>query len=855
MPKGLWGLPVYFASERDTIKHSSRVFINDSLSLKDSLASDSTKKKSGMRDIKAVVFSSASDSLIFDVKEKKMYLFGDGNIKYQQSKLHSGKIDVDFRKNELLAFGIPDPKDSTGKKMIQFPQLTDNGENYEGAGLKYNFKTKRGFIFLAKNKEAKQYYKGEAVKKVSKDVYYIKDGMYTTCMSDTPVTYFTAKQMKVIQKDRVIAKWILMYVGGVPLPLPIPFAVFPNKGGRRSGIIAPGYGLDARRGQYFHNFGYFWAINDYMDLALTGDYYTKGGWGARTRFRYAKRYNFSGNINAGISKIIIGEPEDPSRQLQTDWNFSLFHNQRFNPTTRLDVNLRFQTSNFYRNNSIDYNTILQRNIISNATFSKRWEESRTSLTINYNRSQNLENGNITELLPSVSFNKAQAYPFRKKGSGRGSKMKWYEYIGYRYSARFLNRRNKTNGQLSIRGGLHHTLNISASPKIGYFNVAPYFNYDEKWYNKRTKKVLVPLQVNDSTVSYRVEDEDLHEINMVRTFSLGVSVSTKIYGIAQPEAFGIKAFRHTLSPSISYRYSPDFSTDKWGYYDVYYDKNGKEVRYDKFGREVFGGVSSRESQMLSLSVGNLFEMKTMKDPTDTTSREEKIRLLNLSANMSYNFAADSLNLSDVSLSYRTQIGKYLNFYGSSGYTFYDYQGGRRVNRFLVSEGKGLLRFTRFSLSVSTSLSASKLKGKKKKEKISEKEEGEYAAFRKKDYISIYEQEKEPNFEIPWNLSLSLNYNISKPTPDYVTKTANLGVNLGFNLTKKWKFSFRGNYDFIRKEISAPSVSIYRDLDCWEMRFNWNPLGRYRGFHFELRMKAPELRDVKITKTKGLFSGRR
>ncbi len=851
-----------FVATADTLTKNTNSISNDTLaSSRDSLltansdstgVADSTKSKGGFNDVKAVIYSSGTDSLIFDIKNKKMSIYGKGDVKYQKSELKSGKIKVDFTTNELIAYGVPDKEDSTGKKIVQNPVMIDNGETYEGAALKYNFKTKQGFISVAKNKEDKQYYKGEAVKKVTKNVYFIKNGMYTTCKSDTPVTYFTAKQMKVIQKDRIIAKWIWMYIGGVPLPLPLPFGVFPNRGGRRSGIIPPGYGMDARRGQYFHNFGYFWAISDYMDLALTGDYYTKGGWGARQRFRYAKRYSFSGNFNAGISRIIIGEPEDPKRQEQTDWNISWFHNQRFNPTTRLDVNLRFQTSNFYRNNSIDYNSLLRRNIVSNATFSKRWEESRNSLTINYNRVQNLDNGTISELLPGITFNKAQSYPFRSKTAVPG-KMKWYEYIGYSYTGRFINKRIKNNTGLHIRGGIQHSFSVSASPKIAHLNISPHLSYTEKWYNKRTRKKLVAVP-QDSTYVYRVEDEDVHEINFVRTFNFGVTASTKIYGIAQPEMLGIKAFRHTVSPSISYNYSPDFSAEKWGYYDVYYDKNGKEVRYDKFGREIFGGVPSRESQRLSFSVGNLFEMKTMKDPTDTTSKEKKYRLLNLTAGISYDFAADSNKLSDLSLSYRTQLGKYLNFYGSSGYTFYDYNGSRRINKFLLSQGKGLLRFNRMSLSISTSISGEKLKGKEdKKEK--QKGEEEPPAFRKKDYISLFGEEQPVDFKIPWSLSLNLNYNISKPTPNYVSKTASIGLNLAFNLTPKWRFNVSGNYDLIRKEISAPAVSIYRDMDCWEMRFNWNPLGIYRGFHFEIRMKAPELRDIKVTKTKGLYSGRR
>ncbi len=817
--------------------------INDSTIVEE----DSVKSKSF--DVDAVIYSSASESLSFDIKNKKMFLVGEGELKYKETNLKAGKINVDFERNELKAFGIPDPEDSSHSKIIQTPVLSEAGENYEGASLKYNFKTQRGFISVAKNKSGKSYYKGEAVKKVNKEVFFIKDGMYTTCESDTPDTYFSASEMKVIQKDKIIAKWILMYVGGVPLPITLPFGVFPNQSGRRSGIIAPGYGMDPNRGQYFRNFGYFFAISDYMDLALTGDFYTKGGWGGRGRFRYAKRYNFNGNLTAGYSNITIGEEGDPTRSEQEDWDLAWHHNQKFNPTTRLDVSLRFQSKNYFTNNSTSYNDLLTQDIVSNATFSKRWDESGTSLVINYNRVQKLENGDITEILPRISFSKKMTYPFRKS-SGATKNMKWYEYIGYSYRGEFLNRRIKTGGDLKIRGGINHSFSISASPKIGYFNISPHLNYSEKWYNKRTEKRLF-TNTSDSVATYDVIERDIHELNAVRTFSFGVSASTKIYGMAQPEILGIKAFRHTISPSISYNYSPNFSEDKWGYYDSYIDKDGKEVRYDKFGREIFGGVSGIEKQTLSLSIGNLFEMKTMKDPTDTTSRENKIRLLNFNANVSYNFSADSLNLSDLRLSYRTQIGEWVNFSGSSGFTFYDYDGNRRINRLLSSAGKGLLRMNSFSLAISTSLTGDKLKGETRDGK---EEESEYGTFKKTDYIALYD-EQPPDFTIPWNLSLHLNYNIQKSNATDIRKSASVGMNLGFNLTKNWKFTVNGNYDLVQKKISAPQITIYRDLHCWEMNFSWNPLGVYRGFRFEIRMKAPELRDVKVTRTKGLFTGRR
>lgn len=834
---------------------------------------DSTKAKKKF-DVDAVINASASDSLSFDVQNKKMNLYGSGELKYKTTDLKSGIIYVDYNKNELEAFGIKDTSDTAKVKLKQTPVLVEGQEAYEGSRLRYNFKNQSGFISMAKNKEADKVYEGEKVKKLDKNTYFVENGLFTTCNKDTPDTYFTASQMKVIQKDKIVARWIMMYIGGVPLPIVLPFAVFPNETGRRSGIIIPTYGEENLRGQYFKNFGYFWAISDYMDMTLTGDYYTKGGYGLHGRYRYTERYNFSGELTGGYSKITIGEKNDPARTDQTDWNLSWYHNQQLTPTERLDVNLQFSSSNYFANNSISYNDLLSQNIISNATFNKRWDESGSSLTLNYSRTQYIGKsqnaGDVHETLPSVSFSKSIAYPFRNDDAESLTNPKWYDLIGYTYSGQFTNNRNKVKDVLTIRGGFQHNITVSASPKIGYFSISPSIDYTEKWYNKRSKLEDASYETIDSltgvkTMHDSVKTSTINEINMVRTFGLGISASTRLYGIFNPNIFGIESFRHTLMPSISYTLRPNFSNGSWGYYDSYQAHNGKTVRYDKFQNEVFQGVPNMESQSLNFSLGNIFEMKIAKGASDTTKEQQKIQLLNFNAGVSYNFAADSLKLSDLNLDYRTQVGNWLNFSGSSSYTFYDYNvvgkdinGNNiytKVNQYLVSEGKGLFRLTNFSFSVSTTLSGEKFKSEKTEKKESKQQEEGFNAFQKKDYISLYDDAGKQDLTIPWNLSLNYNFNFSKPTPEFSTTYSNISMDLGFSLTKYWKFTIRGSYDFDRKQISAPQISVYRDLHCWEMNFVWNPMGYYSGFRFEIKMKAPELQDIKVTKSGGLYSGRR
>jgi len=825
---------------------------------KDSVAAqDTTKKKF---DVDAVIFSNATDSVTFDVVNKKMFLFGKGDITYKKTNLKSAKIYVDFTKNLLDAYGEIDSADTSKSKLIDTPVLKEEDEVYEGTSLKYNFKTQAGFISMAKNGKEDKRYEGEKVKKVDKRTYFIEDGLYTTCDEDTPHTYFTAEKMKVMQNDKIIARWIFMNVGGVPFPIPLPFGVFPNKSGRRSGIIAPSYGSAGDRGFYFRNGGYFFALSDYMDLTLTGDYYLQGGYGLRSRYRYTKRYDFNGNLNGGISKIISGEQGDPYYSERFSWNLNVYHHQEIDPSATLDANMQFLSSQYLQDNSRNLNDLLQQDIISNATLVKRWDESGNSISMNYSRTQNLESGNISEVLPSVSFNKSIEYPFKSKTSF-GKDQKWYELIGYNYSGNFQNNRTKIKNSVTgefdreIRGGFQHTVRFTASPKIGYFNFSPSVNYRELWYDKRIKK---GFEYNNDSSALMLKEKTIKQISFVRTFDFNISTSTKIYGMMQPNILGVQAFRHTLIPSINYNYRPDFSDRKWGYFDSYIDTLGKRIKYDKFDRGIYGGAGSGEQQRVGFSLGNVFEIKTTKDPNDTTSQEQKIQLLNLNASSGYNFAADSLNLSDLNVDFRTQIGQLLSFNGNSTFTFYDVQSsnnGRsvyKINKFLSDAGKGLVRLTNFGFNISTSISGEKITGNKTKIKNESETENDGNFKKKNDYIELFEDEM-PDLTIPWNLSVNYNYNLNKSNPNNVIKNSGMGLNLSISLTQAWRLTFRGNYDFSQKKLNAPQVTVYRDLHCWEMNFTWNPIGTYRGFRFEIRMKAPELQDIKVTKTKDIYSG--
>ena len=829
-----------FAQQNDTLT----TILNDTTFTidPDTVLSEKPASKS---DVDTTVYANASDSLIFFVKDRKMALYGEGKITYKKTEINAANIFIDFEKYDLEAIGIP--KDSASAELIGTPVLSEAGEVYEGTKMKYNFKTGQGSLSAADTEIEGAFYHGEKIKKVSRDTYFIKDGVYTTCDDECPHYHFYSPKMKVIQEEQLAAEWIWLNFGDVPIPIPIPFIIIPLQSGRRSGIIPPVFGSDARYGTYFSRFGYFWAISDYMDINATMDYYTRGSYGLYSRFRYANRYNYSGNIDGSYRDFTQGESTDPNFSEEIEWRLKWFHNQSFTPTLKLDVNLEFASQNFLQTGTVNFNDILRNEIISNATLSKTWEESGNSASINYNRRQVIQTNDIYETLPNFLFRKAQSYPFRSSVSEQDRN--WYELFGYSYNGQFQNRRNKVDGNLDIRAGIQHNINADMSPKIGYFSFSPRVRYTSKWYNKQVEKFVV----SGSTGTDSLITNDVKKISFVRTFDLGISTSTKFYGMFNINSLGIEAMRHTVTPNISYSYRPDFSDPKWGYFDKYTTLDGREVKYNKYEREVYGGATSGEQQNLNFSIGNNFELKTLADPTDTTSKANKIQLLNLTLGIGYNFAADSLNFSDLNLSYRTQVNDFFDLSGSSRFTLYDYAPGiSRINKFLIDEGKGLLRLTNLNFSITTRLSGEKF-ASADDEKQPVDEFGLIDEQNRNVYQGIYTQ-SEPDFTIPWQLSLTYNFNMNRQIPEDEQIFSNLSGSISFSLTKNWKFDITGSYDFDRDEFVAPQVRVSRDLHCWIMNFTWNPIGTYTGFRFEIRVKAPQLQDLKLTKQDQFFDTR-
>ncbi len=804
-------------------------------------AADTTSAKAA---IDTTVTYSAADSIVYSISTREMKLYTKGDMQYRDFKLDAGHIAINWDTAILTAEGTKDTSD----KIVQQPVFKDGGETYDGSHVAYDFKSQKGRVNVANTVISKSYYHGELIKKYAKDVLYVENGRFTTCDKADPDYYFQSSKMKLVVNNRIVAEPIIMYIDGVPV-FALPFGVFPARSGRRSGIITPSFGESALYGRYLSHFGYFWAINEYSDLTTTADWWTRGNYDIKTGLRYNMRYYFQGSIYGAYSYLATGLPGDPNRTVQKNWNLDITHQQTIDPNTQLTANVSMSSQNYFQATAFDYPQLLQQNLVSNVTLFRSWQESGNSISINLHRDQNLQNGSISASLPNISFSHNQSYPFRSAAHANTplDQLAWYELIGYSYSGQFQNNTSKLADTTSSTGydrfstlGALHSVSISASPKIGFFTLSPFISISDKMYGSRT--------VLRDVASYKGIDSLVAEkergFSNIGYFSTGISASTRLFGLMQPNIFGITAFRHTLQPSVTVSYQPDFSNAFWGYYGRYDSLNGRQATYDYHGFQeyIFGGAPQGEFGGMNFSINNNFEIKTRSG--DTSQTENKIQLLNLGLTMSYNFLARGYNLplSELNVNYRTNIAGKVDIGGVSTFNFYqyDYAAGMRINKLLLSEGQ-LADMTSFSLSFSTSFQG------QKKQRASEPQAQEEDSVRsERQYNRFYQQVQPPDLSIPWNLRLGFDFGITKPTPLLVSKHANLQFDLGFNLTENWKIGFTGGYDFIQHEVVVPAVTVYRDLHCWEMTLRWNPIGYLRGFNLEIRVKAPQLRDIKITK---------
>ncbi len=811
------------------------------------------------------------DSLHFDMVNQKVYMYQEADISYDDINLKANYVEMDFNKTEVFASGLPD---STGLERGQ-PIFVQGDSEFRSRTMRYNYETKKGLIRDVMTQDGEGTIRGQIIKKMPNNEANIRGGSYSTCPNcenrDYEFRYFKSK---VIPDKRIVTGPAYLVIEDVPTPLFLPFGFFPIRKGQHSGILLPTWGESANRGFYFENGGYYWAINDYIDLKIVGDIYTGGSWAVKPSTRYRKRYKYSGNFDFLYAINIVGEEGQADyrrdRDYQIRWQHAQDKKARPNSTFTANVNIRSRKSNFYNPTTAqDYlSNTFQSSVAYQTSFAGKY-----FLTLNANHSQNTQTKLMTLTLPEISFNVNRFYPFRKKD--RSGKIRWWEDISVNYTANFKNTVTIEDTLLfkpetweKLQNGIKHSIPVSSSIKLfKYFTWTNSININDRMYFRTIEKNWIDdtlFSGNDTIVGY-VDVDTISGFRNAFDGSFSSSITTKVYGMFQfGKRFPVQAIRHVLTPKVTFSYTPEWGDPKWGYYKSYYDPNqDREVEYSIFEGGIYGTPPKNKSGAINFSLSNNLEMK-VRSRKDTVTGTRKIKLIdNFTIQTTYDLAKDSLNWSKVQLSGRTTIFKGFDIRYSSSWDPYilDSTGTRNLNKFEWDVNRRLLRLdqTNWDFSANLRLNPDFFKKKGTDTRSREDELAEMAEDigMSEELESIYNNYDDYiDWDIKWNLNIT--YNLRYSTTLKYTNQVNkekvenlvqtLGVSGDFNVTPKWKIGFRTGWDFEAAELSYTSINIYRDLHCFEMRFNWIPIGGRQSWNFALNVKADMLKDLKLQRKK-------
>lgn len=796
----------------------------------------------------------AQDSIVFDVTNGKIYLYNQSKIEYGEMTLQGHDITMDWNSKELQA---QVGKDSVGA-VVGVPKFTQGEDFFEANTITYNFETKQGIIAEVETKQGEGYLYSEKVRRNNKNELYGLHSYYTTCDADVPHFKIHTQKVKVIPDKLMVSGPANLEIESIKTPLWIPFAIFPIKKGRRSGIIMPSYGDSYDRGFFLRNGGYYFAINDKMDLQLKGDIYSRGSYGVVSLLTYASRYKHNGMLNVNFAKNRFGDPSNESFAIKKDFFVRWTHTQNAlaRPGTTFTASLNAGTSSYYRNNSYVANDYLSNQFSSSISYSKRWLGKPFQLNIAARHSQSTQTHIINMTLPELIFSIDRQEPFKKKQSLKSPN--FFEKIGINYTLASRNEYTRPDSLFfkndafeKFRNGVHQEIPINTSTKVfKYFTFSAGFNYNENWYFQSIRKRWGLLSDTSSTGETEgVVIDTVREFRSNRYFRTNLSLSTRIYGVLQFKRGKLKAIRHVMTPSIGYAFHPNFNYNlNTPYLNIYQkDKYGRKGVYSIYEQSLYGGPPIGQSSTLTFNLDNNLEAKvfTAKDSTTST---KKIKLIDrFSIRSSYNFAMDTMQLSYIYLSANTSLLDKFDIISNTTFDAYMLDTlNERINKYVYKETGRLARFVNSSLTLSTHLNA-------KTKKLSSQDEKYLATKYDPDELQYYQMNNRNmiDYNLPWQMSLyyTLNFNKSfntKSQRDTLIVRQLVNISADLSITKKWKLAVNTGYDFAEKDFTYTSLDLYRDLHCWEMRFSLIPYGPRQSFNFTINVKAQILQDLKITR---------
>ncbi len=815
-----------------------------------SAAADSVKRQSleetlGIRisrdALPSVVKANARDSAVLDMDHDVFYLYGKAKVNYEDMELNAGRVNY-TQATSVVTAGHSDLARDTGAERPSFKQ---GAEKFTYDSMQYNFKSKRAIVRNVNSQYGEGYVHSEQVKRNPDQSIYGWRSVYTTCALDTPHFGIMAKKIKVIPGRVIVSGPANLNIEGVPTPLYLPFGLFPVSQKQKSGFILPTYTIEQQRGFGLLNGGYYFYVNDNVDVFTQANFYTKGSYAVSGISDYNRLYHYRGALRMSYAYNKTGEDFEPNASVTKGFMINWSHNSddKSVPGQSFRASVEAGSSSFYSQNSYDPNQVLQNQYQSNITYSKNWQNRPFGLTLSALHNQNTQTKQINVTLPSMNFYINQFNPFQSK---RAVGNHWYDKITASYAMDLQNRTTFYDSTFSFanlsmnsfQNGIRHSIPVSASYTVmRYVNMSFNVSYNEYWLSNR-----IYQQYNDSTG--RIDSANTNGFYATRDFNTGVNFSTRIYGMKLFRNSALRGIRHVLTPNIGLSYRPDFAKAPFNYYyRSRLDSNVSYVSLSPYPTSIVGVPPQGRSATMSFGLNNNLQIK-VRSKKDTAAGFKNVTLIDgLGIGTAYNAAADSFQWSDIGVNFRTNVLDKINISGTAAYSAYafDYGKGRMLQTLMIDQGTGVGRFRAANASVGTNFHSKPKDGAK-----SPTNSEEYGRVMRNAGYNEY-----VDFNIPWSLNVNYSLNVNEQyVPRTYSDTTILSHSLTFNgelqVTERWKLVFSSGYNFDVKQMTLTSIDVYRDLHCWQMHFQTYPFGPRKSFNFTLNVKSTVLQDLKLVR---------
>jgi len=795
--------------------------------------------------INKVVTYKASQKIVHDVVLRRIYLFGNAEVQSDGFTIRAGYILIDIDSNLVEASYRLDSLNT----KVEFPELTEGNETIRCQTIKMNYKTQKAFIQALAIKQDEFYFRMQTAKRQQNEELHLRQGILTTCDLEEPHYHFQLSKGVLVPNERIVTGPMNLWISGIPTPLGLPFAYIPtNQKERSSGLLFPEFIPLSAYGFGVQNLGWYFPINDRLQTSAYVNLYSRGSWGLRNDFDYAKRYSYNGRLSLGFQQFNSGFPlNDKRNKLSISWS----HRKapKSNPFWDFSSNVNFISDNQSKNSLDPINPdYFSNSFNSDINLARNFPGKPINSGLKLSLRQNSIAQNISLTSPVFNFNVTRVFPFKDffEVADKNWK-KTIQRIGVAYNLEAQNRSQfkdnlLSNGDFNAIGqqfmnGISQSMSIQTN--TGFFKNAlkinPSLNYGNKLNFQQVVKTYNPIENNTQT-------DTIGQLAMRHELNFNLTATTVIYSYYRFVGKRQARLRHLMTPNLGYRYTPGWNP----LLSVNAGPNQSQITYSPFERSIYSVGSNREASMLTFGINNTAELK-FKSEKDTVNGFKKIRLLDqFSITGNYDFTKDSIQLSDLALNLRISPASWINFVSNAQWSPYAWNSnGQTQGNYAWKNGQSLGRLTSTNLTTSMVLAPKKDRKKLQDHSLLFNEQDWNADF---NYYALH-PENAIYYDIPWKMTLSHVYSIranqdlsTNPSTWLFVQTLVLSGDLSF--TKRWNLSGNLNFNLQEQRLTNAYFALNRNMHCWALSFYYVPLGGNKSFLLTIRNTSSIFRDAKI-----------